>query len=61
MRVSLEGDDCLVVFQVGRKGGTDAAYRMIYDFVNEKGGVCHDLHHPNRIRSLCDDPLQNVG
>ena len=34
------------------KGGTDAGYRLMYNFVNDKGGVCHDRHHPSRIHRL---------
>ena len=37
------------------------SYRMIDDAVNEKDDIGHEFAHPRRIRSLIDDPLQDVG
>ena len=34
---------------------------MIDDAVNEEGNIRHEFAHPRRIRSLIDDPLQDVG
>ena len=55
-------DDALFLLDVDRKGGRlCTSYRMIDDAIDEEGDIGHQFAHPCRIRSLIDDPLQDVG
>ena len=54
-------DDASVALDVGGKGQVDAPDRMIDNAIDEEGGIRHEFTHPRRIRSVSDDPLQEVG
>ena len=55
-------DDAFLLLDVDRKGGRlYTSYRMIDDAVDEESDIRHEFAHQRRIRSLIDDPLQDVG
>ena len=55
-------DDAFFLLDVDWKGGrTYTPYRVIDDAVDEEGDIGHEFAHPRIIRSLIDDPLQDVG